>query len=964
MGTQDNLPSFCSRHIGPPTDAQQAMCRALGVESVEQLMNECLPPAIRLAQPLDLPTGESEAAFLAHMRALGRQNNPGRAFIGQGYYGCFTPAVIQRNVFENPGWYTPYTPYQAEIAQGRLESLLNFQTMVSDLTGMDLANASLLDEATAAAEAVTLLHRMQPGKGRAQRHELLIADHFFPHVIDVVRTRAEPLGITCRIEAAEALVPNASTFGCLLQSPDVQGRIHDYRELIARAHQAGALVAVGSDLLALTLLTPPGEWGADVVYGSAQRFGVPLGYGGPHAAFFATREKFKRAIPGRIVGAATDRLGQTAYRLALQTREQHIRREKATSNICTAQALLANMAAFYAIYHGPEGLQQIAHRVHRQAVGLAAQLQDWGYERIGKDFFDTVCFRTPHRDTIRQLATEKGLHFYYGEDNTVQIALDETCSAADIHSICTVFASAAGNPSPATNPMETDSPTGLNWPVACIRQSPFLTHPVFHAHRSETQLMRYMKHLEKKDLGLDTAMIPLGSCTMKCNPAVAMTPLSWPDFSALHPFLPPDCAKGYTRLIDELRRYIGEITGLDTVSFQPNSGAQGEYAGLLAIRAWQRSRGEAHRDIALIPESAHGTNPASACMAGLKVVLVRCASDGAIDTEDLNAKLTEHSSRVAVYMVTYPSTFGVFEEAIKAHCAAVHQHGGQVYMDGANLNAQVGLTSPGTLGADVCHLNLHKTFSIPHGGGGPGMGPIAVARHLTPFLPGHRTTTPNGRTEVGPVSAAPWGSASLLAIPYAYIRLLGAAGVTAATRTAILNANYIKQRLEQYFPVHYTGRNGRVAHELIFDCRPFKESADVTETDIAKRLMDYGFHAPTVSWPVPGTFMVEPTESESKEELDRFCDAMIAIRAEIDAIADGRADRTDNVLRNAPHTAEEVVADQWDHRYSREAAAYPLPFVRARKFWPACARIDNVQGDRQLVCSCPPLSTYAEEDTP
>ena len=967
MALNERFPPFCQRHIGPPLDEQQAMCEALGVASVDQLMDECLPPTIRLSSPLDLPSGESEADFLMHMRALGARNRPGRSFIGQGYYNCITPAVIQRNIFENPGWYTPYTPYQAEIAQGRLESLLNFQTMVSDLTGMDLANASLLDEATAAAEAVTLLHRMRIGKGRAERHGLLIADGCFPHVIDVVRTRAEPLGIHCHIAAADALEPDDTTFGVLLQCPDTRGLISDYRNLVARAHAAGALVAVGSDLLALTRLTPPGEWGADVVYGSAQRFGVPLGYGGPHAAFFATREKFKRAIPGRIVGAATDRLGKTAYRLALQTREQHIRREKATSNICTAQALLANMAAFYGIYHGPAGLQRMADRVHDLAVTLAATLQQLGYERVGDHFFDTLCIRTTQCATIRQAATAKGFHFHYGDSDTIQIALDETCSLQDVTDIGDVFATTADRATP--NPLPTDPALtrALDWPAACVRQTPFMTHPVFHSHRSETELMRYMKQLERKDLGLDTAMIPLGSCTMKCNPAVAMTPLSWPAFSAPHPFLPPDCVEGYAHLIDRLGCYLAEITGLDAVSFQPNSGAQGEYAGLLAIRAWHQAQGETQRDVALIPESAHGTNPASACMAGLKVVLVRCTKDGDIDTDDLNARLTEQGKRVAAYMVTYPSTYGVFEESIKAHCAAVHAHGGQVYMDGANLNAQVGLTSPGVLGADVCHLNLHKTFSIPHGGGGPGMGPIAVAQHLAPFLPGHRADQSHaaGTTStVGPVSAAPWGSASLLAIPYAYIRLLGAVGVTAATRTAILNANYVKQRLEAHFPVHYTGRNGRIAHELIFDCRPFKATAAITETDIAKRLMDYGFHAPTVSWPVPGTFMVEPTESESKAELDRFCDAMIAIRAEIDAIADGRADREDNVLHNAPHTAEEVVADQWAHPYSREQAAFPLPFVRAHKFWPACARIDNVQGDRQLVCSCPPLSAYAEDMTP
>ncbi len=954
------------------------MCRTLGVAAPAELIDECLPPAIRNESPLDLPAALDEAELLRHLRAISRCNRPGRSFIGQGYYGCVTPAVIQRNCFENPGWYTPYTPYQAEIAQGRLESLLNFQTMVSDLTGMDLANASLLDEATAAAEAVTLCYRMQASPSRSQRHTLLIADHCFPHVIDVVRTRAEPLGIRCHTGCVDELPWNGDVFGLLLQTPGTQGNVIDLRRWIDHAHNAGALVAVGSDLLALTQLTPPGEWGADVVYGSAQRFGVPLGYGGPHAAFFATREKFKRAVPGRLVGAAQDRLGEVGYRLALQTREQHIRREKATSNICTAQALLANMAAFYAIYHGPTGLRQMAARIHSQAVQLARGLQQLGYALVHDHFFDTVCVRTEQAETIRAAAMQREYHFHYGAPQAVQLSLDETTTDADLAAILDLFTAATdrpGSPRPATAPNGPGSPrpatvddpatTAFAWPAALVRKTPFLTHQVFESHQTETKLMRYMKQLERKDLGLDTAMIPLGSCTMKCNPALTMAALSWPEFSGLHPFLPRDCAAGYQQLIDDLAGYIAIMTGLDAVSFQPNSGAQGEYAGLLTIRAWHRAHGETARDVALIPESAHGTNPASAQMAGLKVVLVRCTADGAIDAADLQAKLDAHAGRVAAFMVTYPSTFGVFEEGIKEHCAAIHAHGGQVYMDGANLNAQVGLTSPGLLGADVCHLNLHKTFAIPHGGGGPGMGPIAVARHLAPFLPSHRLNAEgkSGAT-AGAVSAAPWGSASLLLIPYAYVRLLGADGVTAATRTAILNANYIKQRLQTHYPVHYAGRNGRVAHELIFDCRPFKESAGITEIDVAKRLMDYGFHAPTVAWPVPGTLMVEPTESEALDELDRFCDAMIAIRGEIDAIAEGRADRADNVLRNAPHTAAEVIATEWNHTYSREAAVYPLPFVRAHKFWPACARIDNVQGDRQLVCTCPPLSAYAKEPAP
>jgi glycine dehydrogenase len=868
-------------------------------------------------------------------------------------------------VLENPGWYTPYTPYQAEIAQGRLESLLNFQTMVSDLTAMDVANASLLDEATAAAEAMALLHRVttsRPAPG--QRAVMLVSDRCFPQTLDVLRSRAGPLDVELRVLAVEDMTPGPGVFGAILQYPDERGAIDDLGPFIARAHEAGMRVAVGTDLLALALLKPPGEMGADVVFGSSQRFGVPMGYGGPHAAFFATRTALVRQMPGRLIGVSVDAHGRTAFRMTLATREQHIRREKATSNICTAQALLANMAAMYAVYHGPEGLRAIAARVHARACDLERALRRLGLRQATPHFFDTLCVEVPGGvEGVRQRALDAGMNLRYIDGRTIGISLDETTSAEDLQDITRVFARGLGvsiAEAAATGETGVGSP---RIPAALVRTSPFLTHPVFSLHRSETAMMRYLRSLERKDLGLDTAMIPLGSCTMKLNGAAAMLPIAWEGFSRLHPFAPSDQATGYMEVIRELEAALREITGFAAVSFQPNSGAQGEFTGLLVIRAFQRDRGEGHRDVVLIPASAHGTNPASASMAGMRVVAVRTAPNGDVDLEDLRKKAGESGSRLSCLMITYPSTHGVFEDGILTACEIVHAHGGQVYLDGANMNAQVGLTSPRTLGADVCHLNLHKTFAIPHGGGGPGMGPIAVAEHLAPYLPGHPLVPTGGTRAIGAVSAAPWGSASILLISYGYIRLLGAQGMTEATRFAILNANYVKSRLDAHYPVLYTRANGRVAHEIIFDLRGFRR-AGIDEMDVAKRLIDFGFHAPTVSFPVPGTLMVEPTESESQAELDRFCDAMIQIRREIDAVVAGSADSRDNVLKNAPHTSEEIASPQWSHPYSREEAAFPLPFVRAKKFWPAVGRIDHAYGDRNLFCSCPSLAGDADGRAP
>jgi glycine cleavage system P protein (glycine dehydrogenase) len=960
--------TFQSRHIGPDAEETAAMLKAVGASSLDQLIDEAIPSRIRLKQPLNLPPGESEYHFLRELEQTAKRNQLFRSFLGQGYYDTITPSVILRNVLENPGWYTPYTPYQAEIAQGRLESLLNFQTMVRDLTAMEVANASLLDEATAAAEAMTMLARVSKRIDRVIGPvQFLVADSVYAQTLDVLKTRAEPLGIQLVVMSNEEL--NQATlgdrvYGALVQSPDNAGRVHDLRPFIARAKQAGVLVAVGSDLLSLALLTPPGEVGADVVYGNSQRFGVPLGYGGPHAAFFATLERHVRQAPGRIIGVSIDAHGDTAYRMALQTREQHIRREKATSNICTAQALLANIAGMYAVYHGPKGVTKIATRVHAWAKLLEHELSRLGFRQVNDVYFDTPRFDVSGGaeavERIRKAALKAKINLGYRNDATIHVALDETTDAADIAAIVLAFAAASGGAAVANGPVLADPPKlDLSFPKGLTRTSGFLTHPVFNTHHSETQMMRYIRSLERKDIGLDTSMIPLGSCTMKLNAASEMVPITWPEFGKLHPFVPVDQAEGYQQIFGELEAMLCEITGFAAVSLQPNSGAQGEFAGLMVIRQYFRDRGETHRDVVLIPASAHGTNPASAAMVGMKVVVVASTREGNIDVDDLTAKAEAHTDHLAALMVTYPSTHGVFEESIQDICRIVHEHGGQVYMDGANMNAQVGLTRPAAIGADVCHINLHKTFSIPHGGGGPGMGPIGVAAHLAPYLPGHPVVRTGGARAIHALSAAPWGSASILLISYAYMKMLGRDGMTDSTRYAILNANYLKSRLEPYFPVLYTRGNGRVAHEMIFDLRPLKQASGVDELDVAKRLMDYGFHAPTVSFPVAGTIMVEPTESEAKDELDRFCEAMIAIRAEIQAVVDGKADRTDNVLKNAPHTAGAVTAEEWSHPYSREQAAFPLPFVRANKHWPAVGRIDNPYGDRNLMCSCPPIAAYA-----
>ena len=928
------------------------MLRVVDAESLDALVEEAVPASIRLKRPLELAEPETERECLARLRGIAAKNRPARSFLGMGYHGCITPAVIQRSVLENPSWYTPYTPYQAEIAQGRLEALLNFQTMVIDLTGMEVANASLLDEATAAAEAMAMLHRVSAGRGS----RFLVSDRCFPQTRAVVLGRAEPLGIAVQVGDVDSMELSDEVFGVLLQYPDDSGAATNLQPLIERAHSAGAKVAVATDLLALTLLTPPGEMGADAVVGNSQRFGVPQGYGGPHAAFFATRQAHVRQTPGRIIGVSVDRHGAPAYRMALQTREQHIRREKATSNICTAQALLANMAGFYAVYHGPQGLTAIARRVHQLARALGRALVKVGCQLRHESLFDTLRLGVGGPSgaaRVRVAALDAGLNFRYFEGGDVGLSLDETVTQAECARIVGAFASGldAEPPEIVVDPQD-GSPARIG---DLARRTPFLSHPVFHTHHSETEMMRYLKRLERRDVGLDTSMIPLGSCTMKLNAAATMMPITWSEFSDLHPFLPEDQAAGYAQMFSELEAALCAITGLDAVSLQPNSGAQGELAGLLVIRAYHRARGEDGRRVVLIPSSAHGTNPASAAMAGMRVVVVACDARGNVDVGDVRTQAAEHGAALAALMITYPSTHGVFEEAIREICDVVHEHGGQVYMDGANMNAQVGVTSPAAIGADVCHLNLHKTFAIPHGGGGPGMGPIAVAAHLAAYLPGHPVVGPAPEGAIDAVAAAPWGSASVLVISYAYIRMLGASGLTEATAYAMLNANYLKARLEGHYDVLYTRANGRVAHELIFDFRPFQESADVDEQDVAKRLMDYGFHAPTVSFPVPGTMMVEPTESEPLEELDRFCEALIAIRGEIQAVADGHADRVDNVLKNAPHTAGAVTADTWSHPYSREAAAFPLPFVRADKFWPSVGRIDNPYGDRHLVCTCPPI---------
>ncbi|MCL4858923.1 MAG: aminomethyl-transferring glycine dehydrogenase [Caldilineaceae bacterium] len=952
------LDHFAPRHIGPRPDDVEAMLRTIGVASLDALIDQTVPPPIRMSQPLDLPAARGESAVLAELRGLAEQNQCFRSYIGMGYADTITPPVILRNIMENPGWYTQYTPYQPEIAQGRLEALLNFQTLIIDLTGMDIANASLLDEATAAAEAMTLCKRAQ-ARG-AQGNTFFVAATCHPQTIDVVRTRAEPLGYNVVVGDPDTYDFGAETFGALLQYPDTEGNIADHRGFCARAHDAGALVVVAADLLALTLLQPPGEFGADIAVGNSQRFGVPLGYGGPHAAYMATKDAYKRLMPGRLVGVSVDATGAPALRLTLQTREQHIRREKATSNICTAQVLLAVMASMYAVYHGPMGLRQIARRVRLMTLVLAQALRNAGYSVNDDPIFDTLKISGgPHTaGALLESATARQVNLRIYPDGAVGVTLDETVTTADLQTLFAIFgvdgADLVGLANAAT----------LDYPTPFQRTSAYLAHPVFNSYHAEHEMLRYIHRLQARDVSLIHSMIPLGSCTMKLNATTEMIPVTWAGFGRLHPFAPVEQTQGYQTLFRRLEAWLAEITGFAAVSLQPNAGSQGEYAGLLAIGGYHRARGEAHRRVCLIPSSAHGTNPASAVMAGMEVVVVACDEQGNIDVDDLRAKAEQHSAQLAALMVTYPSTHGVFEEEIVEICQIIHTHGGQVYMDGANMNAQVGLTRPGAIGADVCHLNLHKTFCIPHGGGGPGMGPIGVAAHLVPYLPGHfvldaaeALATGDASNPRPTISAAPWGSSSILPISYAYIAMMGAEGLTEATRIAILNANYIAARLEPHYPILYKGRRGRVAHECIIDTRPLKQ-VGIEAEDIAKRLMDYGFHAPTMSFPVPGTLMIEPTESESKAELDRFCDAMIAIREEIRAVECGEWDATNNPLKGAPHPATVVLAADWERPYSRELAAFPAPWVRSAKVWPAVARVDNVYGDRHIVCACPPIEAY------
>jgi glycine dehydrogenase len=950
--------AFERRHIGPGPEEQRTMLRTIGAASLDELIDQTLPPDIRIPAPPDIGEPVSEYEFLQKLRAIAARNRIWRTYIGLGYHDCITPPVIQRAILENPGWYTQYTPYQAEVSQGRLEALLNFQTMIADLTGLEIANASLLDEATAAAEAMIMLFSMAARRSGSAPKRFFVSSACLPQTIGVVKTRALPLGIEPVIDDFRNVKLDGSFFGVLLQYPAEDGSVRDFRAFIAQAHAAGAPAVVAADPLALALLTPPGELGADIAVGSAQRLGVPMGYGGPHAGYFATRPEHIRFMPGRIIGVSKDANGDNALRMTLQTREQHIRREKATSNICTAQALLAIMAGMYGVYHGPEGIRRIAARIHASAAALEQALRALGCTQQNQVYFDTLRV-TPSAPVagIRARAEAASINFRYFDDGTIGIALDETVTETDLQRIVRTFADADNAVTiPHISPLE-------EVPLAAPfrRTSTFMTHPVFHRYRSETAMMRYIKGLENRDLSLTHSMIPLGSCTMKLNAAAELFPITWPEFSRLHPFVPAAQAEGYTAIFRELGAQLSTITGFAATSLQPNSGAQGEYAGLMVIRAYHRDRGDARRDVVLIPSSAHGTNPASAVMAGYRVVVVKSDDLGNVDVAELRRLAEAHRDTLAALMITYPSTHGIFEESIREICRIVHACGGQVYMDGANLNAQVGLTTPAAIGADVCHINLHKTFSIPHGGGGPGMGPICAAPHLAPFLPGHPLVRTGGEKAITPVAAAPWGSASILLISYAYITMLGTRGLKAATEVAILNANYLKARLEPHYPVLYQGARGRCAHEFILDLRPLKALADIEAEDVAKRLMDYGFHAPTVSFPVPGTLMVEPTESEDMAELDRFADAMIAIRKEIAEIADGTADHTDNLLKNAPHTAQAALSDTWPHAYLRSRAVYPLPFVRERKFWPSAARINNSYGDRNIMCVCPPVSAYAEE---
>ncbi len=945
---------FIQRHIGPQPADIAKMLAVLGVASLDAAIELTVPAGIRLTKPLAISAVQSEYSVLNQLKEIAAKNQVFRSYIGMGYANCITPTTIQRNILENPGWYTQYTPYQPEISQGRLEALLNYQTMVMDLTGMAIANASLLDEGTAAAEAMSMSYGIQ----KTKFNTFWVSEACHPQTIDVIRTRAIPLGIEVVIGDHKSIDFSQGIFGLLLQYPATDGAVYDYQEVIELAHTAGAIVTVAADLLSLTLLKPPGEFGADIVVGNTQRFGVPLGYGGPHAAYFATKDAYKRQIPGRLVGVSKDKRGKTALRLALQTREQHIRRDKATSNICTAQVLLAIMAGMYAVYHGPSGLQSIASRIHNLTTTLATGLTKLGYTVENATYFDTLRVHVDgNASAIVSRAVAKKINLRQIDTNSIGISLDETTTPADVMDLWHIF---AGDKTPAFTYTEiaTSISTDSIQTSVFARTSEYLTHPVFNQYHSETELLRYITRLQSKDLSLAQAMIPLGSCTMKLNATTEMVPVTWAEFGQIHPFAPIEQAQGYQVLFDDLKRWLAEITGFNAISLQPNAGSQGEYAGLLVIREYHQQRGDVDRNICLIPQSAHGTNPASAVMAGMQVVPIACDDDGNIDVEDLRAKATKHADKLAALMVTYPSTHGVFEEGIVEICSIVHQHGGQVYMDGANLNAQVGLCRPGDFGADVCHLNLHKTFCIPHGGGGPGMGPIGVMAHLAPYLPTHKVIPMGGKQGIGAVSAAPWSSASILPISWVYIALMGGAGLKLATEVAILSANYIAKRLENHYPVLYKGKQGFVAHECILDLREFKKTADIEVDDIAKRLIDYGFHPPTVSWPVPGTIMVEPTESESLTELDRFCDAMIAIRAEIREIEIGSIDKQNNVLKNAPHTTADLVDSKWDRPYSREQAVFPVAGLHEHKFWPAVGRIDQAYGDRNLVCSCLPMDAY------
>ncbi len=943
---------FVYRHNSTMGKDSEEMLKTIGVSSVNQLIEETIPAHIRLKERMNLPAALTEMELLSMLREVSEKNLIYKNFIGQGYYGTHTPNVILRNIFENPNWYTAYTPYQPEIAQGRLEALLNYQTMIVDLTGMEIANASLLDEATAAAEAMHLLHAEANNENA---HKFFVSELCFKQTIDVLVTRAEPTGIEIVVGNHETIQFDNTYFGAIIQYPAINGEVIDYNTFMANAKQNNVLVTVAADILSLTLLTPPGEWGADVVVGTSQRFGVPMGYGGPHAGFFATKDAYKRQMPGRLIGVSIDSQGNSALRMALQTREQHIKREKATSNICTAQVLLSIMAGMYGVYHGPKGLKGIASRVHGLTNALANSLNENGLTVINKNYFDTLTVAVGNADTALANCVKAEININKLNNSHVSISIDETHSTKDIVELLNCLTG-------KTIEVSVSETINLNVPTNLARTSNYMTHPVFNSHHSEHEMLRYIKLLESKDLSLCESMIALGSCTMKLNATAEMIPVTYSGFSVLHPFIPRNQATGYTQIFNELTEYLKQVTGFAGISLQPNAGAQGEYAGLMTIREYFKAKGESHRNIALIPSSAHGTNPASAVMAGMKVIVTKTLENGYIDIEDIRAKAIEHKDNLACLMVTYPSTFGVFEEGIIDICDIIHQNGGQVYMDGANMNAQVGLTSPANIGADVCHLNLHKTFCIPHGGGGPGMGPIGVGAHLVPFLPGHAVVDMEGGNQsMHAVSAAPWGSASILLISYAYIRMMGTEGLENATKYAILNANYIKARLENHYQILYVGAKGRCAHEMILDTRVFKQASGVEVSDIAKRLMDYGFHAPTVSFPVAGTIMIEPTESEAKHELDRFCDAMISIRNEVSAIENGTADKTDNVLKNAPHTASMVTADDWKHSYSRQNAAFPLPYVKADKFWPSVGRINDTYGDRNLICACLPVDAYAEQ---